>query len=103
MHQQQFWCKIFIKGADIFKEKVHIEVQHASEVAIAAIEKNGGTISTKFYDRQNILCASNVIDYFKSGQPIPRVKMPPSDVYERYINPKIRGYLADPKDINKAR
>lgn len=38
------------QGADIFAAKINIEVQRASEGAIAAIEKNGGVISTGFYD-----------------------------------------------------
>lgn len=38
------------QGADIFAAKINIEVQRASEGAIAAIERNGGVISTSFYD-----------------------------------------------------
>ncbi|MEN2496224.1 MAG: YmL15 [Marteilia pararefringens] len=91
------------EGADSFKAKVHIEVQHATEVAIAVIEKNGGTIQTKFYDRKSLNCATNVKDYFKTGDPIPRVKMPSSDVYEYYTDPKLRGYLVDQKEIDRAR
>ena len=38
------------QGADIFAAKINIEVQRASEGAIAAIERNGGVITTSFYD-----------------------------------------------------
>lgn len=38
------------QGADIFAAKINIEVQRASEGAVAAIERNGGVITTSFYD-----------------------------------------------------
>lgn len=38
------------QGADIFAAKINIEVQRASEGVIAAIERNGGVITTSFYD-----------------------------------------------------
>lgn len=38
------------QGADIFAAKINIEVQRASEGAIAAIERNGGVITNSFYD-----------------------------------------------------
>lgn len=38
------------QGADNFAAKINIEVQRASEGAIAAIERNGGVITTSFYD-----------------------------------------------------
>lgn len=44
-----FIC-FLLQGADIFAAKISIEVQRASEGAIAAIERNGGVISTSFYD-----------------------------------------------------
>lgn len=44
-----FMC-LLLQGADIFAAKISIEVQRASEGAIAAIERNGGVISTSFYD-----------------------------------------------------
>ena len=42
------------EGADTFKAKVNIEVQLASELAIAAIEKNGGVVTTAFYDPRSL-------------------------------------------------
>lgn len=41
---------LFFQGSDIFAAKINIEVQRASEGAIAAIERNGGVITTSFYD-----------------------------------------------------
>lgn len=43
-------CLSLFQGADIFAAKINIEVQRASEGAIAAIERNGGVIVTSFYD-----------------------------------------------------
>lgn len=44
------WCLFSFQGADIFAAKINIEVQRASEGAIAAVERNGGVITTSFYD-----------------------------------------------------
>lgn len=51
LQSSPFMCFFFLfQGADIFAAKINIEVQRASEGAIAAIERNGGVISTSFYD-----------------------------------------------------
>jgi large subunit ribosomal protein L15 len=42
------------QGAGIFAAKVNIEVQMASEEAIAAIERNGGIVTTGFYDPRSL-------------------------------------------------
>ncbi len=91
------------EGADIFDAKVNIEVQYASELTIAAVEKNGGTILTKFYD---ISCVEAMVDpaaWFNRGRPIPRCKLPPEDAVEYYTEARNRGYLADPDEISRAR
>lgn len=46
-------CEL-LQGADSFTAKVNIEVQLASELAIAAIEKNGGVVTTAFYDPRSL-------------------------------------------------
>lgn len=45
-----FHLRFVFQGADIFAAKINIEIQRASEGAIAAIERNGGVITTSFYD-----------------------------------------------------
>lgn len=45
-----FLVLFLFQGADIFAAKINIEVQRATEGAIAAIERNGGVITTSFYD-----------------------------------------------------
>ena len=39
---RHFGVNLTDEGADFFASKINIEVQHASEQAIAAIERNGG-------------------------------------------------------------
>lgn len=53
-HDLYYDCLNIMQGADIFKAKVNIEVQMASELAIAAIEKNGGVVTTAFYDPRSL-------------------------------------------------
>lgn len=43
-----------LQGADIFCAKINLEVQVASEKAIAAIERNGGVITTSYYDPRSL-------------------------------------------------
>lgn len=43
-----------LQGADTFKAKVTIEVQLASERAIAAIEESGGVVTTAFCDPRSL-------------------------------------------------
>ena len=38
------------QGAELFSAKINIEVQRASEAAIAAVERNGGVLTSSFYD-----------------------------------------------------
>lgn len=55
-------------GADIFKAKVNIEVQWASELVIAAIEKVGGTITTAYYDMHSLQAMLNTRKFFERGE-----------------------------------
>ena len=59
---------IFFKGADIFQAKVNIEVQWATEPVIAAIERNGGVITTTYYDINSVFAAVDVEKFFKKGK-----------------------------------
>lgn len=92
-----------LQGADIFQAKLNIEVQWASELAIAAIEKSGGTITTRFYDLESVSAMVDPKKHFEKALIIPRCKLPPQDAIEYYSDPKNRGYLADPKKVEEAR
>ncbi|XP_034251708.1 39S ribosomal protein L15, mitochondrial [Thrips palmi] len=91
------------EGLDNFKAKINIEVQWTTEPVIAAIEKNGGTITTAFYDPHSLFALTNVKKFLESGEPIPKRMIPPEDAIEYYTNPKNRGYLADPEKISYER
>lgn len=101
--QKQFGVQLTDDGANNFKAKVNIEVQHASELVIATIEKNGGVIRTAYYDPHSLQALRNPKRWFQKGTPIPRRMIPPQDAIEYYSNPKNRGYLADPEEISRER
>ncbi|XP_026727279.1 39S ribosomal protein L15, mitochondrial [Trichoplusia ni] len=100
---KQFGINLTDEGADIFAAKINIEVQWASEQVIAAVERNGGVITTAYYDPHSLLLLKNPKKFFESGQAIPRRMIPPSDLIEYYTSAKSRGYLADPEEISKER
>ncbi|XP_072808071.1 large ribosomal subunit protein uL15m isoform X2 [Vicugna pacos] len=89
--KRDYGVQLVEEGADTFKAKVNIEVQLASELAIAAIEKNGGVVTTAFYDPRSL------------GQPIPKRMLPPEALVPYYTDAKNRGYLADPAGFPEAR
>ncbi|CRK91836.1 CLUMA_CG005458, isoform A [Clunio marinus] len=101
--QRQYGYQLTDEGANIFKTKVNIEVQHANELVIATIEKNGGVIRTAYFDPYSLQALRNPKKFFERGVPIPRRMIPPQDAIEYYSNPKNRGYLADPEAISHER
>jgi len=84
------------EGLDNFKAKVNIEVQWAPEQVIAAIERNGGVITTGFYDMSSLWALRDPLKFFGRGVAIPKRQLPSDNVVEYYTDPKNRGYLADP-------
>nr|CAG4636049.1 EOG090X03LH [Eubosmina coregoni]SVE69706.1 EOG090X03LH [Eubosmina coregoni] len=91
------------EGLDNFKAKINIEVQWAPEQVIAAIERNGGVITTAYYDPHSLLAIRDAMKFFARGVPIPKRQMPPEDAIEYYTDPKNRGYLADPDLVAEER
>lgn len=65
--QHQFGVQLTEEGADTFKGKLNIEVQWASELVIAAIEKNGGIITTAYYDMHSLQCMVDPKKFFERG------------------------------------
>ncbi|KAK0083565.1 hypothetical protein PV325_002947 [Microctonus aethiopoides] len=90
-------------GINEFQAKVNIEVQWVTEPVIAAIEKNGGTITTAYYDRLSLDCIKDTEKFLRRGEPIPRRMRPPADCLEYYSSAINRGYLADPEQISHER
>ncbi|KAJ8305727.1 hypothetical protein KUTeg_016272 [Tegillarca granosa] len=91
------------EGVDLFVSQINIEVQHASEIVIAAIERVGGVITTRYFDPVCIEALSNPLRFFPKLFPIPKCKLPPQDAIEYYTDAKNRGYLADPEKVAEAR
>lgn len=91
------------EGFEKFTAKINIEVQWASEHVIAAIEKNGGVITTAFYDHHSLQCMIDPPSFFKRGTAIPRRLLPPTDCLEYYSDASTRGYLADPEKVSYER
>jgi len=86
-------------GLDTFQSKVNLEVQWASEQAIAAVERAGGRVTTAYYDLHSVIALRDPLNFFLTGSPIPRRLAPPADLMEYYTNPANRGYLADPRAV----
>lgn len=100
---RQFGFQLRETGIEFFKAKINIEVQWATELVIATIERNGGTIRTAYFDQHCLHAMKNPQRWFEKGVPIPKRLMPPQDAVEYYTNAKNRGYLADPEEISKER
>lgn len=101
--QHQFGINLTDEGADIFKAKLNIEVQWASELVVAAVERAGGVITTAYYDMHSLQCMINPTKFFERGIPIPRRMIPPSDATDYYADASKRGYLADPEKVSEER
>lgn len=101
--KRDYGIQLVEEGADIFAAKINIEVQLASELAIAAVEKNGGVITTAFFDPRSLAILCKPVPFFLQGQPIPKRMLPPEDLVRYYTDPTNRGYLADPSKIAEAR
>lgn len=98
-----FGVNLTDEGIDSFKAKVNIEVQWASEQVIAAVERNGGVITTAYFDINSVCALINPKAFFESGSPIPRRMFPPKNAIDYYTNPANRGYLADPQKVAEER
>ncbi|XP_076147404.1 large ribosomal subunit protein uL15m [Alosa pseudoharengus] len=101
--KRHYGINLVEEGADQFCTKVNIEVQIASEGAISAIERNGGVITTSYYDPRSLSVLIKPVPFFMTGQPIPRRMLPGEDQVKYYMDPSNRGYLADPEQVQEAR
>lgn len=101
--KRDYGIQLVEEGADNFAAKINIEVQWASELAIAAIERNGGTIITGFYDPRSLDVLCKPVPFFLRGQPIPKRMLPPEELVPYYMDAQNRGYLADPAKVQKER
>jgi len=63
MEDKHYGLELTDDGADVFCTPINIEVQRASETAIAAIERTGGVITTRFYDAQCVIAMANLLSF----------------------------------------
>lgn len=98
-----FGVHLTSQGIDNFCSRVNIEVQYAKEPVIAAIERNGGRITTAYFDILSVNALADPYKFFDKGEPIPKRLLPPPNAIEYYTDPKNRGYLADPEQVEKER
>lgn len=89
------------EGADIFKRKVNIEVQIASELAIAAMEKNRGVGKTACYDPKRLEILCKPVPFLLRGQPIPKRMLPPEALVPYCTDTNNHGYPVDPAKFLK--
>ena len=75
---RHFGVNLTDEGADRFEARVNIEVQYASEQAIAAVERNGGNITTAYFDLNSVIALSNPLLWFSQGKAVPRRLHPPA-------------------------
>ncbi|KAI6214025.1 hypothetical protein M3Y94_00220200 [Aphelenchoides besseyi] len=99
---RQFGVHLTDEGSDIFTTPINLEVQWASQTAIAAVERAGGRIRLAYYDIESVGMLANPRAYFEKGIPVPRRKRPPHSLISFYSNPKNRGYLAEESECEKA-
>ncbi|KAL5111424.1 39S ribosomal protein L15 mitochondrial [Taenia crassiceps] len=81
----------------------HLTEEYASELVIAAVERVGGVITTRYYDLLSVFAKADPYAFFEKGLPIPRGKKPPLDALKYYTSSANRGYLASPEGIAEAR
>ena len=83
--------RLLARGSSKFSAKIDIEVSQASKPAIEAIERNGGRVVCRYYNKlglQAILRPERFFQFPKLADPTRR------HVREWYSNPEHRGYLA---------
>ena len=80
---RHFGINLTDEGVDRFEAKLNLEVQHASEQAIAAVERNGGVITTAYFDINSVIALSNPLKWFAEGKAIPRRLHPPAGMNKR--------------------
>nr|XP_044622400.1 LOW QUALITY PROTEIN: 39S ribosomal protein L15, mitochondrial-like [Equus asinus] len=103
-YKRDYGVQLVEEGADTFKAKVNIEVQLASELAIAAIEESGGVVTTTaFCDPRSLEILCKPVPFFLRGQPIPKRMLPPEALVPYYTDAKNRGDLADPAKFPEGR
>ncbi|XP_076441317.1 large ribosomal subunit protein uL15m-like [Babylonia areolata] len=101
--QKHFGVHLTEEGVDIFAAKVNLEVQWTSELVIAAVERNGGTITTRYFDPRSLHAVVSPLTFFARSTAIPRCRLPPEDAMAFYSSAATRGYLAGEEEVDAER
>lgn len=102
--KRHYGIQLTDEGAEIFKARINLEVQWiTSEITLAAIERQGGVVTTKYYDQLSLFAMRDPAKFFSSGKPIPKNGTPPLNALEYYTSAANRGYLADPDQVRVER
>lgn len=72
-------------------------MSRASQSAIEAIERNGGSVKTVYHDRIALRALLKPEKY----EVVPRAARPSHKHILFYADPKNRGFLADPNEVEK--
>lgn len=83
--------KLLGNGSDTFDKKIDIEVTRASQSAIDAIEKCGGTITSVYYNKLGLRV---LLKPEKFEEPLPRRARPPPKLLSFYTSYEKRGEFA---------
>jgi len=91
------------EGHTWFQGKIDIEVTQASQDAITAVERNGGTVKCVWHDRRMLEHVMRM-EASKNFRVVPPEPIrPDAKRILYYANPIYRGYLADPAELEKKR
>ncbi|CAO3619067.1 unnamed protein product [Cunninghamella blakesleeana] len=92
IHKIEDGVKLLSVGADTFTTPVTIEVSRASQKAIEAIEKAGGKITTRYYNKLGLRALVHPEKFIQ----LPKFAAPlRKEDIKYYTDIKNRGYLAE--------
>ena len=86
----KFGVKLLGQGSKSFSTPINIEVSGASNSAIDAIEKCGGTIASVYYNRLGLRVLLKP-EKFEGLGPLPRRARPPPKLMKYYTSDEKRG------------
>ena len=75
-------------------KNLKIELQSADPTAINILEKCGSKFHSRYLDDTALKCGIAPVDYLEHYF-VPRVKIPPENLFSYYFDPLNRGYLHD--------
>lgn len=77
-------------------------MQRASKQAITAVEKSGGSIRSVYFNRRGLHAILHPEKYNVWNVQTVHA-MPPPKLFKYYMQPEIRGYMADTNPLSAAR